>query len=102
MKVFSSGSCRLLISMGDGRNKIEPIHSLFYNFVGVNFLGKLHNSKQHIQFIKYILGEISIPSNILPAFFRGNPWFPLTPSCPSGNSNFLLFSIIRFLDEKLL
>lgn len=59
MKVFCSGSCRVLISIGDGRNKIDPMHSLFYNFVGVNFLGKLHNSKQNLQFIKYILGDIS-------------------------------------------
>lgn len=68
MKVFASGSCRLLTSISDGRGKITPIHSLNSNFTGTNFLGKLHNVKQHIQFIKFIKGEIELPENILPNF----------------------------------
>ena len=48
MKVFGSGSCRLLTTIHNGRGKIEPIHSMFHNFVGINFLGKQHNTKQHI------------------------------------------------------
>jgi len=91
MKVFNSGSCRILISMGDGRNKIDPIHSLFYNFVGVNFLGKLHNSKQHIQFIKYILGDISIPSYILPGFLTSYNYTSCGHICES----------IELIPEKL-
>lgn len=68
VKVFSSGSCRLLTTIGNGRGKIEPIHSMFHNFVGINFLGKLHNSKQHIQFIKWIHDEIELPPDILSSF----------------------------------
>jgi hypothetical protein len=68
MKVFSSGSCRLLTAIHDGRCKIEPIHSMFDNFIGINFLGKLHNSKQHIQFIKWIIDEIELPHTILSSF----------------------------------
>jgi len=41
---------------------------MFRNFTGINFLGKLHNTKQHIQFLKYIRGEINIPDSILPKF----------------------------------
>lgn len=41
---------------------------MYYNFVGTNFLGKLHNTKQHIQFIKFIKGELDIPIEILRNF----------------------------------
>ena len=68
IKVFSSGSCRLLTTINNGYEKIEPIHSMFHNFIGINFLGKLHNTKQHIQFIKYINDKIEIPKNILKSF----------------------------------
>jgi hypothetical protein len=68
MKVFSSGSCRLLTSIHNGHRKITPIHSMFHNFVGINFLGKLHNVKQHIQFIKWIHDKIEIPDHILSSF----------------------------------
>jgi hypothetical protein len=68
MKIFSSGSCRLVTTINNGRNKITPIHSMFHNFVGINFIGKLHNTKQHIQFIKFIKDEIVIPDDILSKF----------------------------------
>ena len=68
MKIFASGSCRLLTTITNGYDKVTPIHSLFYNFSGANFLGKLHNTKQHIQFIKFIKNEIIIPDDILPNF----------------------------------
>ena len=73
-KVFASGSCRLLTTIHNGRDKIIPIHSMFSNFFGVNFLGKLHNTKQHIQFIKFIKDEITLPPDILSKFltsYRG-------------------------------
>ena len=74
MKVFCSGSCRLLTTIHNGHDKIDPIHSMFYNFVGINFLGKLHDTKQHIQFIQFIKGEIDIPPSILPLFLTSyNP-----------------------------
>jgi hypothetical protein len=68
MKIFSSGSCRLLTTINNGYDKIVPIHSMFHNFVGINFLGKLHNTKQHIQFIKFIKDEIILPDDILSKF----------------------------------
>jgi hypothetical protein len=67
-KIFTSGSCRLLIAINNDNNKIIPIHSMFRGFVGINFLGKLHNTKQHIQFIKFIKDEIILPNNILNKF----------------------------------
>ena len=78
MKIFSSGSCRLVTTINDGYDKVVPIHSMFHNFVGINFLGKLHNTKQHIQFIKFIKDEIILPDDILSKFLtsygglRGN------------------------------
>ena len=68
MKIFSSGSCRLLTTINNGYNVVIPIHSMYWNFVGVNFLGKLHNSKQHIQFIKFIKNIITLQDDILPKF----------------------------------
>jgi len=69
MKIFASGSCRLLTVISNGHNKVTPIHSMYYNFVGANFLGKFHNTKQHIQFIKFIMDEIILPLDILSSFF---------------------------------
>jgi len=67
MKIFCSGSCRLLTTIGSGHSLVDPIHSMIDSFYGVNFLGKLHNVKQHIQFIKFIKGE-KLPDNILKRF----------------------------------
>jgi len=41
---------------------------MFHNFKGINFLGKLHNTKQHIQFIKFIKDELTISKDILSKF----------------------------------
>lgn len=68
MKVFASGSCRLVTAINNGNDKVIPIHSMSKNFAGINFLGKLHNTKQHIQFIKFIKDEIKIPPIILAQF----------------------------------
>jgi hypothetical protein len=68
MKIFSSGSCRLVRTISNGYDKVVPIHSMFHNFVGINFLGKLHNTKQHIQFIKFIKDELTISNDILSKF----------------------------------
>lgn len=68
MKIFCSGSCRLLTAINTGYDKVTPIHSMFRNFTGNNFMGKLHNTKQHIQFIKFIKNKIIIPPEILPKF----------------------------------
>lgn len=68
MKLFASGSCRLLSTIKNGYNNVIPIHSMFHSFFGINFLGKLHNTKQHIQFIKFIKDELILPNNILLKF----------------------------------
>jgi hypothetical protein len=69
MKLFCSGSCRLLTTIYNGRDKCDPLHSMYYNYVGKNFLGKFNNTKQHIQFIEYILGNIILPDVISDGFF---------------------------------
>jgi len=68
MKIFTSGSCRLVTTINNGYDKVVPIHSMFCNFTGINFLGKLHNTKQHIQFIKFIKDELTISNDILSKF----------------------------------
>lgn len=72
MKIFASGSCRLVTTINNGHDKVTPIHSMFHNFVGVNFLGKLHNTKQHIQFIKFITDEISLSDDLLSKFLTSH------------------------------
>lgn len=69
IKIFASGSCRLLTTMGDGRGKVRPIHSMSHNFVGINFLAKLHNTQQHIQFIRFLKDEVELPDTIRTRFF---------------------------------
>ena len=90
--IFASGSCRLLSTIGNGRGKLSPIHSMFYNFRGINFLGKLHNIKQHIQFIQFINDEITIPESILSTFLTSYSGHPDTESfylLPSKKSNIM-------------
>jgi len=63
-KVFASGSCRLLNPLGKGLHVIESIHALFDNdLAGINFIGKLHDIQQHIQFVKFIK---NYPNDIPP------------------------------------
>jgi hypothetical protein len=54
---------------------------MYYNFVGTDFLGKLHNTKQHIQFIKYIKGELDIPIEILRNFLTSYNHANKIPNC---------------------
>jgi hypothetical protein len=67
-RVFCSGSCRLLTSIGDGRGVVEPIHSMTRNFMGPNFLGKLHSVEQHIQFLEFLMHGKEIPRHVLSLF----------------------------------
>ncbi len=69
MKVFASGTQNLLRTINTGYNRITPIHSLYFNYIGVNFLGLFNNIKQHIQFIHFIKGDIILPDEILSQFF---------------------------------
>lgn len=68
-KIFISGSCRLLSSFGyEYNNKVYALNSMDHNFIGNNFMGKLHDIEQHIQFVKYIKNEITIPEKFLGLF----------------------------------
>ena len=69
MKVFCSGSCRLLSAIRNTK-EIEIIHSLEeHHFKGINFLVKFHDTKSHIQFIKFIKGEVHLDDENLKNFF---------------------------------
>ena len=70
--VFCSGSCRLLTSVADGRGRIRPLHSMFHNFIGCNCLTKLHTTRQHIQFFKWIKGDLDIPAEHMPFFLSAH------------------------------
>jgi hypothetical protein len=68
INVFCSGSCRLL-SLSN-TNNINVIHYLSTEyFKGKNFMGKFHDTKQHIQFINFLKNNISIEENILKKIF---------------------------------
>jgi len=70
MKVFCSGSCRLLTTFKN-TDSITVIHNLeIPHFKGTNFLGKFHDTKSHIQFIKFIKGEIDLDDNIKNVFLQ--------------------------------
>jgi len=68
MKIFCSGSCRLLSVMKDLK-EIEVIHSLEEPNLPKNFLGKFHDTKSHIQFVKFIKGELHLEDENLINFF---------------------------------
>lgn len=68
--VFGSGTCRLLHTLDVGSNILNPIHTFCGNeFKGINFLGKQKNSRNHIQFLKYIKSEIELPEDVKNDFF---------------------------------
>jgi len=69
-KIFGSGTCRLLHTLYVGQDTINSIHSYCGSeFHGNNFMGKQKNSRNHIQFLKYIKGEIDLPVDIKNDFF---------------------------------
>jgi hypothetical protein len=69
IKVFSSGSCRLLNSLFN-TDKIDMIHNLHQqHFLGTNFMGKFHDTKCHIQFILFLKNLINLDDDILKRFF---------------------------------
>jgi hypothetical protein len=69
MKIFASGSCRLLNAIKN-TDKIEVLHNLTEpHFSGTNFMGKFHDTKSHIQFINFIKGDIKLEDDVLERFF---------------------------------
>jgi hypothetical protein len=81
MKVFASGSCRVLTTLYDGRNMVTPIHSMIRNFVGCNFVAKLHTPQQHIQLIKIILGQLILTEEEEKHFFTAKSSLTVTKAC---------------------
>jgi hypothetical protein len=73
MKAFTSGSCRLLQKLEDGKGKFQLVHSLNREepgHDGINFLGKLHNTQQHLAFLKLIKKNMYIPHDIRRLFLH--------------------------------
>jgi hypothetical protein len=71
MKVFTSGSCRIVSVINNGYNLVNVIHSWIGHYTSINYLSFYHSTKQHIQFINYIRKNIEIPDNILNNFMIG-------------------------------
>jgi hypothetical protein len=97
MYIFASGSCRILTTLNyailafskEKSNiiieKIHPIHTYENKKIitkdnnihesengYINFLGLMYNTRQHIQFLKFIKDEIKLPDSILYKFIRHN------------------------------
>ena len=92
MLVFSSGTANLLQSISSGYYRITPLHSLYFNYIGVNFLGLFNNIKQHIQFIKFIKGDLILPNDILLQFFA---------VYNIGIDNFSIFDSLDIIPNKI-
>jgi hypothetical protein len=79
IKILGIGSCRILTPLYKlyKHNKNIVIHNCLENFfenqtfTGNNFLGKLHNSKEIIQFIKFLKNDVILPERILKLFLTG-------------------------------
>ncbi len=64
MKIFTSGSCRILQLYNELKN-IVFVHSL-----PETYMTKIHNIKQHIQFILFIKKQIDLPQDIIGQFIE--------------------------------
>jgi hypothetical protein len=85
MKVFASGSCRILTSLSKiNNNNIRCVHTMNKNFIGTNFMGKLHTIKQHLQFIRYLRNELHMSQKDLSYFLTTFNKTRL-PECPRNN-----------------
>lgn len=76
LRVFASGSCRILTALSDGRGKIEHFHSDLKLFKEPGHFDRLHNTKQHIQYIEWMFDKIDIPNSALKEFLSSynNPY----------------------------
>ena len=71
LKVFASGSCRIVSLLHNGYDLISPIHTWIDYHNSINYLSFYHNSKQHIQFISYIKELITIDDSIISNIMIG-------------------------------
>ncbi len=68
-KILGIGSCRCLTPLYYLNNENMIIYNSLSNwYIKPTFLGKLHNTKQIIQFIKFIKKEIELPNDVLELF----------------------------------
>lgn len=73
-KILGIGSCRLLTPLYLLNSENVQVYNSLKNwfiensFQGCNFLGKLHNTKEVIQFIELVLGKISLSDEILSLY----------------------------------
>lgn len=67
LKIFGSGSCRLFRSLFKIKNS-EIIHGIEYHYNTPTSLGYLHDTQSHIQFLRFLLGDIDIPKDIMTLF----------------------------------
>ena len=67
MKVFVSATPRCQADGSGLKDKVE-----FVNTIGVDFLNCISNTKQHIQVIKFLNEEITVPSNLYEYVFNGD------------------------------
>lgn len=68
IKVFSSGTKRLLQPIERG----NPVRITAVHTNQTNFLGYLKNTEQHIQLIKLLNNQITVPDEILSRFIDNN------------------------------
>jgi hypothetical protein len=93
MKIFASGSCRLLHALSKNSNKnIEIIHDVEEgnDYKGTNFLGKFHDTKCHIQFIHFLQEKITMNDESLKKFFTAyniEKWRKLGSYLPDSCEN---------------
>jgi hypothetical protein len=102
MRVFCSGSCRLLSTIRNTK-EIETIHSLEEpHFKGIHFLGKFHDTKSHIQFIKFIKGEVQLDNENLKNFFTAynhNKWENIRFFEPISTIPLKLYNLKKEIDN---
>lgn len=69
--IFVSGTCRVTTLIYDGWGMITPIHSQrCFDAPNINFIGNFHTAKQHIQFIKFLKGDLELPEKIQKIKFQ--------------------------------
>ena len=70
MFLFASGSCRIFAPLFKfaKNDNINIIHGIERYYNDETALGYLHDVKTHIQFLKFLRNEISLPSDVLRKF----------------------------------
>ena len=67
---FCSGSMNLLTAVSTGNYCLIPTNTAVTDYYGPGYLGHLYNSKQHLQFVRFIKGSADLPAEHLPLFLN--------------------------------